>query len=121
MSTSHHIFSQESQSPTAQNQAKLLYITCAQYSQEWNCTIHTHSCTELFFVTAGLGRFQLQHESFSVAVSDLVLVNAGVPSHRAEPGGQPHGIYGTGRRGPGSTGQHGGAMPCPTSPPAGKS
>lgn len=53
MSTSHHIFSQESQSPTAQNQAKLLYITCAQYSQEWNCTIHTHSCTELFFVTAG--------------------------------------------------------------------
>ena len=41
MSTSHHIFSQESQSPTVQNQAKLLYITCAQYSQEWNCTIHT--------------------------------------------------------------------------------
>ena len=89
MSTSHHIFSQESQSPTVQNQAKLLYITCAQYSQEWNCTIHTHSCTELFFVTAGRGRFQLQHESFSVAVSDLVLVNAGVPHTELSQAGSP--------------------------------
>lgn len=34
-----------------ESSAKLLYVSCAQYSQEWNSTLHTHSCAELFFVT----------------------------------------------------------------------
>lgn len=89
MSTSHHIFPRETTPSLEENRAKLLYITCAQYSQEWNSTIHTHSCAELFFVTAGRGRFQLQHESFSVAVSDLVLVNAGVPHTELSQTGSP--------------------------------
>lgn len=89
MSTSHHIFPRETTPAPEQSQAKLLYITCAQYSKEWNSTIHTHACAELFFVTAGRGRFQLQHESFPVAVSDLVLVNAGVPHTEVSQTGSP--------------------------------
>lgn len=89
MSTSHHIFPRESDASPEQSRGKLLYITSAQYSQEWNSTIHTHACTELFFVTAGRGRFQLQHESFSVAVGDLVLVNAGVPHTEVSQAGSP--------------------------------
>lgn len=89
MNTSHHIFPREGLAPPKANQAKLLYITCAQYSQEWNSTIHTHSCAELFFVTSGRGLFQLQHESFPVAVSDLVLVNAGVPHTELSQEGSP--------------------------------
>ena len=89
MSTSHHIFPQDSTPSPEQSRSRLLYITCAQYSQEWNSTIHTHSCAELFFVTAGRGRFQLMQESFSVAVSDLVLVNAGVPHTEVSQSGSP--------------------------------
>lgn len=120
MSTSHHIFSQESQASPEQNQAKLLYITCAQYSQEWNSTIHTHACTELFFVTAGRGRFQLQHESFSVAVSDLVLVNAGVPHTELSQAGSPMEYTVLGVEGLEVLADTG-ATPCPISPRAGRS
>lgn len=89
MSTSHHIFPRNSAISSEQRRATLLYITSAQYSQEWNSTIHTHACAELFFVTAGRGHFQLQHESFSVAVSDLVLVNASVPHTEVSQAGSP--------------------------------
>ena len=67
---------------TAERQAELpqlRYITAAQYSQEWNSTLHTHSCTELFFITGGHGMFHVENKSFPIAVNDVVIVNANVP------------------------------------------
>lgn len=57
----------------------LRYITTAQYSEEWNSTLHTHSCTELFFITGGHGVFHVENNSFPIAVNDVVVVNANVP------------------------------------------
>ena len=59
--------------------ARLLYVTHAQYSPEWNCSTHTHGCTELFFIIGGHGMFQAQQARFPVAINDLVAINAGVP------------------------------------------
>ena len=58
---------------------QLRYITAAQYSEEWNSTPHTHSCTELFFITGGHGLFEVKDSSFPIAVNDVVVVNANVP------------------------------------------
>ena len=58
---------------------QLRYITAAQYSQEWNSTLHTHSCTELFFITGGHGTFHVEGKTFPIAVNDVVIVNANVP------------------------------------------
>lgn len=58
---------------------RLRYITEAQYSQEWNCTIHTHICSELFFITGGHGVFRIQDREFPTAVNDVIAVNTRVP------------------------------------------
>ena len=58
---------------------QLRYITHAQYSREWNCTPHTHSFTEVFFITSGHGVFHVEDKTFPTAVNDVVVVNANVP------------------------------------------
>lgn len=62
---------------------RLLYVTHAHYSPEWNSTTHTHGCTELFFITGGHGVFQVQKTQFPVAINDLVVINASVPHSEA--------------------------------------
>ena len=32
---------------------RLAYVSRAQYSSEWNSSLHTHGCAELFFITGG--------------------------------------------------------------------
>ena len=58
---------------------QLRYITEAQFSQEWNSTLHTHNCSELFFITGGHGVFRVQDREFPTAVNDVVVVNTKVP------------------------------------------
>lgn len=58
---------------------QLRYITTAEYSAEWNSSIHTHNCTEVFFITSGHGEFRIQDKVFPTAVNDVVVVNANVP------------------------------------------
>ena len=70
-------------------QPRLLYVTCAQYSAEWNSTLHTHTCAELFFITGGHGVFQVQGERFPVAINDMILVNTGVPHTETSQNGSP--------------------------------
>lgn len=53
-------------------------ITWAQYSSEWNPTLHTHRHAELFFVIEGRGSFQLRHHAFPANAHDLVIINPGV-------------------------------------------
>ena len=37
--------------------ALLRYVSWSHYSEEWNSTLHTHACAELFFITGGHGVF----------------------------------------------------------------
>lgn len=78
MSTKQYILPAEHTGP-APGGARLLYAARAQYSEEWNSTLHTHACAELFFVTGGHGTFQIRQDTFPVAINDLVVVNTGVP------------------------------------------
>ncbi len=61
------------------DQPRLAYVSRARYSGEWNSSLHTHGCAELFFITGGHGRFRTRREEFPVAIHDAVIVNAGVP------------------------------------------
>ena len=64
--------------PLAQSDARLLNITWAQYSSEWNSTMHAHRHAEMFFIMSGGGTFQLQRHSFPVSGRSLVIINPGV-------------------------------------------
>ena len=64
--------------PLAQSGARLLNITWAQYSSEWNSTMHAHRHAEMFFIMSGSGTFQLQRHSFPVSGRSLVIINPGV-------------------------------------------
>lgn len=88
MSTHRYVFSEQAPDP-ADSRAKLLYVTQAQYSAEWNSTPHTHTCAELFFITGGHGVFQVQQDQYPVALNDLVVVNAGVPHAEHSQNGSP--------------------------------
>lgn len=79
MSTRQYVLPQETKSPIDRLRTRLAYATAARYSEEWNSTLHSHSCAELFFITGGLGRFRVQREEFPVALHDLVVVNSNVP------------------------------------------
>lgn len=57
----------------------LRYVTDTSFSHEWNSALHTHTCTELFFITGGHGEFRVEDKVFPIAVNDVVVVNANVP------------------------------------------
>lgn len=59
--------------------ARLVYVSRAQYSSEWNSSLHTHGCAELFFITGGHGRFRTRQGDIPVTIRDVVIVNANVP------------------------------------------
>lgn len=79
MSTHQFLLPKRRDAPSQGGHARLLYVTRAQYSPEWNSSPHTHSCIELFFITGGHGMFQAQQTQFPVAINDLVVINANVP------------------------------------------
>lgn len=57
---------------------KLLYISASQYDKDWHSTMHSHQCTELFYVISGQGEFQIEEVSFSVVAGDLVAINPNI-------------------------------------------
>lgn len=71
------------------SRVQLLNLSWAQYSREWNSTLHTHPHTELFFVISGQGSFQLQQQRYPVAKQDLVVINSGVPHAELSQDGSP--------------------------------
>jgi len=77
MSQRQYAFQRESSAPGGK--PTLLYISRAQYSSEWNSSLHTHGCAELFFITDGHGRFRTQSEEFPVSIRDLIIINTNVP------------------------------------------
>lgn len=92
MSSKQHILTKTPSPPPGGAEGglgRLLYVTCAHYSEEWHSMLHTHDCAELFFITGGHGVFQVRQNRFPVAINDLVIVNAGIPhtetSHKGSP------------------------------------
>ena len=78
MSTQQYILPQEAPVPGLDG-ARLLYVTRAQYSPEWDSEPHIHACAELFFVLGGAGSLQLQQDTVPLTEGDLITVNPGVP------------------------------------------
>lgn len=66
------------ETPGIRSAAKLLYVSSAKYSGDWHSTPHTHSCSELFYVTGGNGQFRIEDHMYPVSANDLIIVNPGV-------------------------------------------
>ncbi len=55
--------------------AKLLYITTARYGKDWNSMVHSHTFSEIFFVTKGSGRLRCGKSTLPLLQNDLVVIN----------------------------------------------
>ena len=63
---------------SVRNATRLLYVSSAKYGGDWHSTPHTHSCSELFYVTGGVGQFFIEGEIHPASSNDLVIVNPNV-------------------------------------------
>lgn len=64
--------------PASIEKAKLLYATASRYSESWHSNLHTHYCSELFYVTEGQGKLQIENKIYPISVHDLVIINPNV-------------------------------------------
>ena len=87
--SSHQLILPQDGQPDEAALPRLLYVTHAQYSTEWNSTLHTHACAELFFILSGHGSFWVQKDRFPVAAGDLVVINASIPHTETSQHGSP--------------------------------
>ncbi|MEG2770334.1 MAG: AraC family transcriptional regulator, partial [Oscillospiraceae bacterium] len=55
--------------------SKLLYVTTSKFEGDWHSTMHNHYFSELFYITAGKGKFLVGNDSFEVHPDDLVIIN----------------------------------------------
>ena len=78
MSTERYDFDPASVSLADRAVTKLLYISISKYDGDWNSLLHTHACTEIFYVLGGTGRFCIQNETRTVSAGDMVIVNPNV-------------------------------------------
>ena len=65
-------------SPVDRDVTKLLYVSTAKYGGDWHSLMHTHACTELFYVVGGMGQFKVAEKLIPVSPDDLVIVNPNV-------------------------------------------
>ncbi len=56
-------------------QSRLLYISTSKYEGDWQSILHSHSCSELFYVVSGNGFFVAEGEEFPVGKNDMVIIN----------------------------------------------
>ena len=92
MSTHQYILAEESRGPAGaaeRSRIRLRYVTYAHYSQEWTSQLHSHTCAEMFFITGGRGDFLIRQDRFPVGISDMMVVNAGVPHTETSQNGSP--------------------------------
>ena len=78
MSTDRYEITRGSAAPLDRSVTRLLYVTVTRYGPEWNATLHTHPCAEVFFVTGGRGTLCLADRHIAVSANDIILVNADV-------------------------------------------
>lgn len=64
--------------PIDRSKVKLLYVSTAKYGGDWHSTLHTHECTEIFYVVGGSGKFNIEGKLLPVSTDDMVIVNPNV-------------------------------------------
>lgn len=57
---------------------RLLYIATSRYEGDWHSFMHSHQCTELFYVVSGRGVFLVEEMNFPVGPDDMVIINPNV-------------------------------------------
>jgi len=55
--------------------ARLLYVTAAKYEGDWHSLNHTHTFTELFYITGGKGQFLVSGHCCQARENDLIIIN----------------------------------------------
>lgn len=78
MSTNRFTLEDMGASPIDRNKVKLLYVSTAKYGGDWHSTLHTHACTEIFYVVGGSGKFNIEGKLLPVTTDDMVIVNPNV-------------------------------------------
>lgn len=78
MSNSRYDLGKGGVAPLDRSSTRLLYVSTAKYGGDWHSLLHTHTCTEIFYVVGGIGKFQIEELTLSVAVDDMVIVNPNV-------------------------------------------
>lgn len=61
--------------------ARLIYVTTANYAEDSESVLHTHSYSELFYVLSGTGALHTVGKHLTVCANDLFIVNPNV-EHR---------------------------------------
>ena len=79
--------------PAPRESFRLLYISKSRFGGDWNSTVHTHSCTELFYCLSGEGQFLLSGQLFPVKPDDMVIVNPQVEHTELSLNASPTGIH----------------------------
>lgn len=75
---SHVHYDLEIPSVSAAMQARPLYASAAKYDDDWHSILHTHNCTEIFYVAGGKGQFKIRDRLLPVSTGDLLIVNPNV-------------------------------------------
>lgn len=57
---------------------KLLYISTSKSEDDWHSTLHSHQCSEIFYVVSGQGEFHVESAVFPVHTDQLVIINSNV-------------------------------------------
>ena len=78
MSTSRYVLDPLADNPIDRSVTRLLYISIARYSSEWNSILHTHPCAEVFFVTDGSGFLKTNDQSVPISTNDVITVNSNI-------------------------------------------
>lgn len=78
MSTNRYEMKQTGASPVDRAATKLLYVSTAKYGGDWHSLLHTHACTEIFYVVGGVGQFKIEELTLPVGADDMVIVNPNV-------------------------------------------
>ena len=78
MSNNRYELGAEGGSPVDRSSTKLLYVSTAKYGGDWHSMLHTHACTELFYVVGGGGQFKIADLTLPAAPDDLIIVNPNV-------------------------------------------
>ena len=55
--------------------ARLLFLSTAKYEHDWNCSVHAHSFSELFYITGGRGYFMAKGKKFPIEKNHLIIIN----------------------------------------------
>lgn len=61
--------------PEHQKQQHLRYVTSSSFGDDWNGVLHSHDCTELFYVTDGEGWLCTDEAQIPLQKNQLVIVN----------------------------------------------